>query len=98
MAMAHFAAERYEQAGSWAERAFEHEASSLNNTAFAHLLIASSETYLGRLDEAQESLDKALRLWPTLQIDRDLRPLFMAGSPALRDRYLDGLRKAGMEE
>ena len=61
MAMAHFAAERYEQATDWAERALEDEASTYS-LAFAHLLLASSNAYLGRLDEARQSLEAALRL------------------------------------
>ncbi len=96
MAMAHFAAERYEQAAAWARRALEHEASSYQH-AFAHLLLASSDAHLNRLDEAQEALDEAERLWPEVAIKWDLWSIFMAGDPALRDRYLDGLGKAGME-
>jgi TolB-like protein/Tfp pilus assembly protein PilF len=83
MAVAHFAAERYEHAAHWAKRALEGEASS-HTLAFAHLLLASSDAHRSRLDEAQESLDEALRLWPGV------------ADPALRDRYLDGLRKAGL--
>ncbi len=96
MAMAHFAAERYEQAANWAQRALEHEASSYS-LAFAHLLLASSDAYLGRPDEARESLDEALRLWPGVAIKWDLWDIFMAGDPARRDRYLNGLRRAGLE-
>ncbi len=87
---------RYEQAAKWAQRALEDEDSS-HSLAFAHLLRASSNAYLGRLDQARESLVEALRLWPGVAIKWDLSSIFMAGDPALRDRYLDGLRKAGME-
>jgi tetratricopeptide (TPR) repeat protein len=96
MAMAHFAAERYEQAANWAQRALEDEASSYS-LAFCHLLRASSNAYLDRLDEARQSLEAALFLWPDVAIKWDLSSIFVAGDPALRDRYLDGLRKAGME-
>jgi TolB-like protein/Tfp pilus assembly protein PilF len=95
MAMAHFAAERYEQAAHWAKRALEHEASS-HTLAFAHLLLASSDAHQGRLGEAHESLDEALRLWPGVAVKWDLWSIFAVGDPALRDRYLDGLRKAGL--
>ncbi len=74
----------------------DHQASS-HSLAFSHLLLASSNAYLGRLDEARESLEEALRLWPGVAIKWDLSSIFVAGDPALRDRYLDGLRKAGME-
>ena len=96
MAMAHFAAQDYQQAQDWAQRALEEEASS-HSLAFSHLLLASSDAYLGRLDQARESLEEALRLWPGVAIKWDLSSIFMAGDPALRDRYLDGLRRAGME-
>jgi len=96
MAMAHFAAERYEQSVSWAQRALEDEASS-HTRAFSHLLLASCQAYLGRFDESRESLVEALRLWPDVAINWDLSALFMAGDPVVRDRYLDGLRKAGMD-
>jgi TolB-like protein/class 3 adenylate cyclase/Tfp pilus assembly protein PilF len=95
MAMAHFAAERYEQAAGWAKRALEGEASS-HTLAFAHLLLASSDAHRGRLDGAQESLDEARRLWPGVAIKWDLWSIFATGDPALRDRYLDGLRSAGL--
>ena len=95
MAMAHFAAGRYEQAARWAQRALEDEDSS-HSLAFAHLLHASSNAYLGRLDQARESLVEALRLWPGVAIKWDLSSIFMAGDSELRDRYLGGLRKAGM--
>ena len=94
--MAHFAAERYEQSISWARRALDHQASS-HSLAFSHLLLGSSGAQLGRLDEARESLAEALRLWTGVAIKWDLSSIFMSGDPALRDRYLDGLRKAGME-
>ena len=96
MAMAHFAGKSYELSATWAQRALKDEASSYS-LAFAHLLIASSNAYLGRLDDARESLTQALRLWPDVAIKWDLWGIFMAGDPALRDRYLDGLRMAGME-
>ena len=96
MAMAHFAAEGYEQAADWAQRALEHEASRYS-LAFAHLLVASSDAHLDRLDDARESLDEAKRLWPGVEIKWDLWSIFTGGDPALRGRYLDGLRKAGLE-
>jgi hypothetical protein len=50
------------------------------------LHLASSNAYLGRLDEAQASLAEALSLWPDVAIKWDLSSIFMAGDPALRDR------------
>jgi tetratricopeptide (TPR) repeat protein len=96
MSMAHFAAGRYEQAADWSGRVLTHDVSTYA-AAFAHLLRASSYADLDRADAARAALAEALKRWPRLEIDRDLRPLFLAGSPALRDRYVEGLRKAGLE-
>ena len=94
MALAHFAAERYDQAGGWAERVFENDPGKYT-TADAHLILASSHAKLGRPDMARESLNDALRLWPTLT--PDLVPLPPYTDADLRKSYLDGLRKAGLE-
>jgi tetratricopeptide (TPR) repeat protein len=94
MAMAHFASDRYEQATTWAERALEHNPGNYT-TADAHLILAASYAQLGRTERARESLNEALGLWPDLE--PDFVPLPRYVDPGLRDRYVDGLRKAGLE-
>ena len=95
MAMAHFASDRYEQATTWAERALDHDPGSYT-TADAHLILAASYAQLGRTERARESLHEALGLWPDLE--PELVPLPLYVDPGLRDRYVDGLRKAGLAD
>ena len=96
MAWARFASADYEQSASWAERVLARDVST-HAAAFAHLLLASSYAHLDRVDAASAELEEARRLWPSLEIDRDLRPLFLGGNGAMRDRYVEGLRTAGLE-
>jgi tetratricopeptide (TPR) repeat protein len=99
LSLAHFAAGRVEQAADQAERALE-MAGSQPLTASSpfrphhHLALASYYANLGRLDEARQALHEPLRQWPTVRIDRDLKPF---GRGPAWDRYLDGLRMAGLK-
>ena len=102
-ALAHFAAERYELAADWGERALEQALGDPLTAASPfrphhHLALASYYAHLDRLDEARDALEEARRLWPGLRIDRDLEPIFLGRDPTLRGRYFDGLRKAGLPE
>ncbi len=94
MAMAHFAADRYEQATDWAERALDNEPGKYTS-ADAHLILAASYAHLGRTTRARESLNEALQLWPDLELAFVPLPLYV--DPDLRDRYVNGLRTAGLE-
>ena len=94
MALAHFAAERYEQAMNSAERALDRNPGEYT-TADAYLVLASSYAHLGRTDRARESLNEALRLWPGFEIE--LVPLPPYVNQGLRDRYVNGLRRAGLD-
>ena len=93
-ALAHFAEEEYETATDWAERALSHSQSNYI-TADAHLILASSHAHLGHADRAAEALGEALRLWSKLTAD--LVPLPTYTDEDLRERYVDGLREAGLE-
>ena len=97
LSLAHFVEERYEEALDWAERALESNG-DVHNSAFIQFVRASSLTHLDRLDEARQALNEAVRLWPgPLELERDLRFIFTVREPALQNRYLDGLRLAGLE-
>ena len=61
------------------------------------IIDANSPVFTISITTIWQSLEAALLLWPDVAIKWDLSSIFMAGDPALRDRYLDGLRKAGME-
>lgn len=93
VAVAHFAEERYETATDWAERALARSTSEYV-TADANLLGAASYAHLGRADRAQVALDEALRVWPEFRVD--IAPLPAYTDPGLRERYVTGLRFAGL--
>ncbi len=95
MVLAHFAAGRYEQTASWAARTLDRNPGEYT-TVDAYLVLAASYAHLGRNALARESLDDALRLWPTLEAD--LVPLPTYTDADLRERYVEGLRVAGLEE
>jgi adenylate cyclase len=90
LARLHFIAERYEDAVEWAKRSLDlrpRQADCLR-------ILAASYGNLGRIDEARAALDAAVRLEPGLPARR-----LRSGVPRPHaDRYLDGLRKAGLKE
>jgi tetratricopeptide (TPR) repeat protein len=92
-AWAHLSAERFEQAADCARRAADW------NPAFAdaHGVLASASAHLGRMADARASLDAFTGLVPGLSLADQLlaRPF---RRPADRERYLAGLRKAGLPE
>lgn len=96
MGWAHFALGDYEETISWTRRVSGYDISS-QSLAFAHLLLASSHANQSRAGEARKALSKATRLWPRLEIDRDLKPLFIGGDGSMRDRYITGLQIAGLD-
>jgi adenylate cyclase len=91
-AWAHLSADRFEEAAECARRAIDW------NPAFAdaHGVLAAASAYLGRMADARASLDAFTRLIPGSLADQ------LAGRPfrrlADRERYLAGLRKAGLPE
>jgi tetratricopeptide (TPR) repeat protein len=94
MAWAHFAMGDHELTISWVKRVLACDLNA-HAAAFAHLLLGSSHAHCNRADAAGKAMEEALKLWPTLDIDRDLQPLFLGGDGSMRDRYVKGLYKAG---
>jgi adenylate cyclase len=92
-AWAHFAARRYAEAEAEARRAVEMEPGD----ALAHRTLAASYAQLGRLEEARNALEAALRLEPDLSL-RKVRQQLLTSDPDFTARWLDGLRVAGLEE
>ena len=90
---AHLGAERFDRAAESAQLAIDW------NSAFpdAHAILASALAHGGRMDEARIALDECVRQWPglTLRDPRLIRP-FRRGAD--QERFLDGLRKAGLPE
>jgi adenylate cyclase len=90
---AHLSAERFDQGAEAARLAIAWNASF----ADAHAILASALGHAGRLGEARAALDETLRHLPglTLGDPRLIRPFRRTAD---RDRFLDGLRKAGLPE
>jgi tetratricopeptide (TPR) repeat protein len=91
-AWAHLSAERFEKAAECARQAIDW------NPAFAdaHGVLAAASAYLGRTTDARASLDAFTRLIPGNLADQLAARPFRR--PADRERYLLGLRKAGLTE
>ena len=92
-AWSHLHAERYAEAVNCAKQAIEF------NPAFpdSHGVFAAAAAHLGHMAEARAGLDGFVRLLPglTLGDPRLIRPF---RRPADRERFLTGLRKAGLPE
>ncbi len=92
-AWAYLSAGNFEQASDCARRAID------CNPAFpdAHATFAVASAHLGHADDARAGLDEFMRLMPGLTVgdDRLIRPF---RRPADRERFLEGLRKAGLPE
>ncbi len=91
--IAAFAAERYDEAAAWAREAIQETPQFPTSLR----LLAASYGQLGRIDEAQAALADLRRLMPgvTIETTRAQVPWKRAAD---MERYLDGLRKAGMED
>jgi len=87
IAAAHFLAERYEDAVASARRSLE----AKSDQPGAYRLLAASYGYLGRTEEGKAALAALLQLMPDFSA-ADLRAFL---PPAVAERYLGGLRKAG---
>jgi len=93
MSWAHFHAGRYQAAIDWAERSLQ-----INlEDELAYRTLAASYAQLGRLDEAQAALEEELRLEPDLSLEK-VRGQLRTSDPDFLERWLDGLRKAGLKE
>ncbi len=93
MAWASFAGGRYDEAVEFTRQAVRDNAEFTDN----YSVLAAALGHLGRDDEARGALDELLRRMPGLttadaRLDRPFR------RPEDRERFLDGLRKAGMPD
>jgi adenylate cyclase len=87
---------QYEAAAEWARRAI-HEPRAAEGGYWSHAALASALGNLGQTAEAREAVDEALRRKPDLSIAY-LETTLPTKHPGGLDLYLDGLRKAGLEE
>jgi tetratricopeptide (TPR) repeat protein len=93
LAIAHFAAGRYEKAIEWADRSL----AAQPDYRWALRTKVACCAYLGRIEEARDWLGRMLEIEPGLTLAR-LRASLPQVSPDLLVRYLEGLRKAGLPE
>src|SRR5262249_31952266 len=93
-AFAHFFAGRYEEATSWAEKAFWERPNVLATLRVA----AASYALAGRLEEARKAVARALELDPDMRLSnlKDRIGIFRHGEDYAK--YADALRKAGVPE
>jgi tetratricopeptide (TPR) repeat protein len=92
LGLAAFAEERYDTACEWGTKILQ------ENPRFpgGHRLLAASYGQLGRTKEAQTALEELLLLMPGMTIG-DVRKQVPFKDPTHMERYLDGLRKAGLK-
>jgi adenylate cyclase len=93
LAMAHFAAGRYEEAIQWADRAL----AAQPDYRPALRIKAACCAYLDRIEEARNWLGRVLEIEHGLTLAR-LKASMSQFSPGLMTRFAEGLRKAGLPE
>jgi len=91
--LAHLLAGRFDEASSWAERAFREEP----NYHPAAIVTAASHALAGRTQEARQAMERLRQIDPTLRISnlKDRHPIRRPDDLA---RFADGLRIAGLPE
>ncbi len=93
LGVAAFADERYEDACYWGRKAIQQNP----NFPGGHRLVAASCGQLGRTQEAANELKELLLLMPEMAAD-DVRKQVPFKRSDDMERYIDGLRKAGLKE
>jgi adenylate cyclase len=93
VSFAHATAERWEDAIDWAQRSLERRSDSI----LSHLVLAASCGWLGRTREAREAVEQMLRLSPHASLG-GTRLQLSGADPAVAERLIEGLRRAGLKE
>jgi TolB-like protein/Tfp pilus assembly protein PilF len=93
IAYAHFLADRYGEASSWAKDALRDQPTFLGGMR----VLAASKALDGQLEEAREAITCLLRLDPELRIS-NLKDRISPLRPEDFAKYVEGLRKAGLPE
>ena len=95
---AHYIAEHYQKARDAATSCIKLNAHDpWNSMAICYQHLAASQAQLGELEKARVALEEARILRPALTAEVALAP-WATSSPEHRERYLAGLRMAGLEE
>ena len=93
-AFAHFFADRYEQAASWAERAFRSKSNILGTLRIG----AASNALACRPEEASKFMARALKLDPEMRVSNLKDRIGFFGRPEDFAKYAQALRRAGLPE
>jgi tetratricopeptide (TPR) repeat protein len=93
VAIAHFAAGRYEDAVEWARRSLQRKPDYM----WPLDTLAASLAHLGRVDEARSVVEESLRSTPDFSI-ATVRLVMGTADADFLERYIDALRKAGLPE
>jgi tetratricopeptide (TPR) repeat protein len=94
--MAKFSIGKDEEAVAWFRRAIE----TNRNHSMVHLYLAAALAHLNRMNEAQAATQAALAVNPSFTI-KHYRPGRPTDKPiylSQRERFIDGMRKAGVPE
>jgi len=91
LAMGHFVSGDYEAAARWADEAIRVRPEA----PAGHRVLAPSLAYLGRMEEARDAIGALLRLRPSMTAAA-VKATIHFKRPEDRDRYIDGLLKAGL--
>jgi adenylate cyclase len=92
LGLAHFGAERYEEAIAWHKK-------SLNSNpkdVITHIALTTAYSWAGRHEDARAQAAEVLRINPNFSIEERAKS-FAYKNQADLDRFLDGLRKAGLK-
>ena len=93
LGLAAFVAGGYEAAAEWGRRTIQ----EIFEFPGGHRVLAASCAQLGRIADARAALEEAARIMPDATIG-SLRTQLPFKDPAHLDRYMEGLRKAGLPE
>jgi adenylate cyclase len=93
MALAHFAAERYEDTITAAKEAVRIRP----NAGFAYATLASALSILGHMPEAREAVQTLLTIQPDMSL-RGILSIMGSTDEDIRTRYLEALKRAGLEK
>ncbi|MDM0078423.1 winged helix-turn-helix domain-containing tetratricopeptide repeat protein [Variovorax sp. J2P1-59] len=93
MALAHFFAGRFDSASAWAEKAV----GNLPSFLAAVSLVAASHALAGRMDKAQQAMQRLRTLDPSLRVSQ-LKDWLPIHRPEDLAQFAKGLRMAGLPE
>jgi TolB-like protein/Tfp pilus assembly protein PilF len=93
IALAHFAAERYEQACEWAEKGLRER----SDLPWAYRVLAAAAPYLRATERARWAADRLQEANPQISVS-SIMAVLPAKPADFRMRFADGLRRAGLPE